>query len=85
VAVEGYLHLEDRGSGLYPSAKDYQRRNRRLALFATSFLKDVPGPKCQCNDQDVVIVGMYDPSDKGDEGAWGGALKDIEQVQPRQE
>jgi hypothetical protein len=85
VAVEGYLHVEHEGSGLYPSAEDYQRRNLRMALLATTFLRNAPGPTCTCNDQDVVVVGMYDPSDKGHEGAWGGALKDIEQVQPRQE
>jgi hypothetical protein len=85
VAVEGYFHLEPEGNGLYESAADYRRRNLRRALFATSFLRDSPGPMCKCNDQDVVVVGMYDPSDKGQEGAWGGALKDIEQVQPRQE
>jgi hypothetical protein len=85
VAVEGYLHLEAEGSGLYPSAEDYQRRNLRRALFAASFLQDSLGPTCKCNDQDVVVVGIYDPSDKGHKGAWGGALKDIEQVQPREE
>jgi hypothetical protein len=85
VAVEGYLHLEQEGSGLYPSPEDYQRRNLRLALFAASFQRDALKPTCACNDQDVVIIGIYDPSDRGDKGAWGGALKDIEQVQPRQE
>lgn len=84
VAVEGYLHLESEGGALYPTAEDYQRRNRRLALFTTSFLRDALGPTCRCNDQEVVVIGMYDPSDKGHEGAWGGAVKDIEQVQPRQ-
>ena len=85
VAVEGYLHIEHEGSGLYPSAEEYQRRNLRGALFTTSFLRDVPGPSCECNDQDVVLVGIYDASDRGHEGAWGGAVKDIEQVQPRQD
>ena len=85
VAVEGYLHLEHQGSGLHPSAEDYQRRNLRMALFATGFQRDALGPTCACNDQDVVVVGIYDPSDKGYKGAWGGALKDIEQVRPRQE
>jgi hypothetical protein len=85
VAIEGYLHLEREGGGLYPSAEDYQRRNRRRALLTASFMRDVPGPQCKCNDQDVVLVGIYDASDKGQEGAWGGAVKDIEQVQLKQE
>jgi hypothetical protein len=84
VAVEGYLHLEHEGGALYPSAEDYQRRNLRMALLTTHFLRDVLGPTCKCNDQDVVVIGMYDPSDKGHEGVWGGAVKDIEEVQPRQ-
>ena len=84
VAVGGYLHLEAEGSALYPSAEDYQRRNRRMALVTTNFLRDVLGPMCKCNDQDVVVIGMYDPSDKGRGGVWGGAVKDIEEVQPRQ-
>ena len=85
VAVEGYIHVEHEGSGLYSSAEDYQQRSLRRALFATSFLRDALGPTCNCNDQDVVVVGIYDPADKGHEGAWGGSLKDIEQVQPQQE
>jgi hypothetical protein len=83
VAVEGYLHLETKGGALYPSAEEYQRGDRRRALF-TSFMREVHGPSCKCNDQDVVLVGSYDAADKGPEGAWGGAVKDIEQVQPRQ-
>jgi hypothetical protein len=85
VAVEGYLHLEQESGALYSSAEDYQRRNRRMALLTANFRRDVPGPKCECNDQDVVVTGMYDPSDKGGEGAWGGAVKDIEAVQPKQD
>jgi hypothetical protein len=85
VAVEGYLHHEQEGTGLYPSAEDYRRRNPRIALDVTSVRRDALAPVCQCNDQDVVVVGIYDPSDKGAGGVWGGALKDIEQVQPRQE
>lgn len=84
VAVEGYLHLEQDGGALYPSAEDYRRRNRRTALLAANFLRDVRGPECKCNDRDVVITGMYDPSDKGGEAVWGGAVKDIEAVQPKQ-
>lgn len=85
VAVEGYLHHEQEGTGLYPSAEDYRRRNPGIALDVTSVRRDALAPVCQCNDQDVVVVGIYDPSDKGAGGVWGGALKDIEQVQPRQE
>jgi hypothetical protein len=84
VAVEGYLHLEPEGSALYLSAEDYQRRNFRRALLATSSLRDVLGPTCKCNDQDVLLIGMYDPSDRGHTGAWGGAVKDIEQVTPQE-
>jgi hypothetical protein len=84
VAVEGYLHLEQASGALYPSAEDYRRQNRRMALLTANFLRDVLGPKCKCNDQDVVITGMYDPSDKGGEAVWGGAVKDIEAVQPKQ-
>ena len=43
VAVEGYLHVEHEGSGLYPSAEDYQRRNLRMALLASTFLRNAPG------------------------------------------
>ena len=83
VAVEGYLHLEPEGGALYQSAEDYQRRRRGRALLTTSALQEVLGPACECNDQEVVLVGMYDPSDKGPGSAWGGAVKDIEQVEPR--
>jgi hypothetical protein len=84
VAVEGYLHLEPEGSALYLSAEDYQRRNFRRALLTTSTLRDVLGPACRCNDQEVLLIGMYDPSDRGHTGAWGGAVKDIEHVTPRE-
>lgn len=85
VAVEGYLHLQRTGSGLWPSKKDYEERNFGAALFARTFQRNVVGPTCKCNDQMVVVVAMYDPSDKGPQTAWGGTLNDIEQVQPRLE
>jgi hypothetical protein len=84
VAVEGYLHLGPQGGALYLSAEDYRRRNRRRALLTTSAQREVLGSACECNDQDVLLIGMYDPSDTGHKGAWGGAVKDIEQVTPRQ-
>lgn len=83
VAVEGYLHLGPAGAALYPSAEDYQRRRLRRALLAASSNPEVLGPACKCDDQEVVLVGMYDPSEKGRGGAWGGAVKDVEQVEPR--
>jgi hypothetical protein len=85
VAVEGYLHIEGQKGGLYPTADDHQRRDLRTALLAATLPPDALGPSCKCNDQEVVVVGTYDPSDKGRYGGWGGALKDIEQVQLRQE
>jgi hypothetical protein len=85
VAVEGYLHLEAGGGTLYPSAEDYQGRRLRRALLTASSQPEVLGPACKCNDQEVVLVGMYDPSDKGRGGAWGGSVKDVEQVEPKKE
>jgi hypothetical protein len=85
VAVEGYLHLEPDHGELYPSEDDYRHRNRRAALLTTNFLRGVLGPTCDCTEKDVVIVGMYDPSDKGSSGRWGGAVKDIEKVQVQPE
>jgi hypothetical protein len=85
VAVEGYLHLESDHGELYASEEDFQRRNRRAALLTTNFLEGVLGPTCDCTERDVVVVGMYDPSDKGRSGRWGGAVKDIEKVQAQPE
>jgi len=80
VQVEGYIHLEFEGQGIYLHQEDEQRslyRNGLWVEFQTDSTYKTP-----CQDRYVLIEGTFRARHHGHMGLWGGAITSITRCMP---
>lgn len=75
VVVQGFVHLEFEGRGLYPSEAAYKEHVDDAAVWFGEVLPSARVKDCQ--DRFVYAEGTFRARDHGHFGVWGAALSDI--------
>lgn len=75
VSVQGFVHLEFEGRGIYISRQDHSDGLTRNGLWVGGFREGARVRDCQ--DRIVVLVGTFHAQEYGHMGLWSGSIEDV--------
>jgi hypothetical protein len=84
IRLQGYLHLEFEGNGLYFHKEDYERSIEKNALWISVYPGEGIGLEAiKCNNHYVLIEGTFSTK-QGHMSMYSGSLENIKRVEIRE-